>query len=126
MSPPRREPVTCGHCGQLQKCSRTVLEQPVCQVCQLRFARDPKPCPGCGATKVLAFYDAQRRPVMNDITLRNRQLGPEAALQVVEERAPQGFEEVTDVISIGELEQIASSYSRAAGLDVETVNSTQF
>jgi 5-methylphenazine-1-carboxylate 1-monooxygenase len=74
----------------------------------------------------LQHYDAQRRPVMNDITLRNRQLGPEAALQVVEERAPQGFEEVTDVISIGELEQIASSYSKAAGLDVETVNLTQF
>jgi len=62
VSPPRREPVTCGHCGQQQKCSRTVLEHPVCQVCQLRFARDPKPCPGCGATKVLAFYDTQRRP----------------------------------------------------------------
>jgi 2-polyprenyl-6-methoxyphenol hydroxylase-like FAD-dependent oxidoreductase len=74
----------------------------------------------------LQHYDAQRRPVMNDITLRNRQLGPEAALQVVEERAPQGFEEVTDVISIGELEQIASSYSKAASLDVETVNLTQF
>jgi hypothetical protein len=62
VSPPRREPVTCGHCGQQQKCSRTVLEQPVCQVCQLRFACDPKPCPGCGVTKVLAFYDAERRP----------------------------------------------------------------
>ena len=68
MSPPRREPVTCGHCGQQQKCSRTVLEQPVCQVCQLRFARDPRPCPGCGATKVLAFYDTQRRPACAECT----------------------------------------------------------
>jgi hypothetical protein len=62
VSPPRREPVTCGHCGQQKKCSRIILQQPVCQVCQLRFARDPKLCPGCGATKVLAFYDTQRRP----------------------------------------------------------------
>lgn len=52
----------CGHCGQLKKCSRTILEQPVCQICMLRYARAPSPCPGCSATKVLAFYDAQRRP----------------------------------------------------------------
>lgn len=74
----------------------------------------------------LQQYDARRRPVMNDITLRNRQLGPEAALQLIEERAPQGFDEIAGVISTDELERIASTYSRAAGLDVETVNSTQF
>ena len=28
----------------------------------LRFARAAKPCPGCGDTKVLAFYDEQHRP----------------------------------------------------------------
>jgi len=28
---------------------------------------------------------------MNDITLRNRGFGPEAAMQLVEERAPDGF-----------------------------------
>lgn len=28
----------------------------------LRYARAAKPCPGCGALKVLAFYDTQRRP----------------------------------------------------------------
>jgi len=36
-------------------------------------------------------YAAERRPVMNDITLRNRGFGPEAAMQLVEERAPDGF-----------------------------------
>ncbi|MGI8762303.1 MAG: hypothetical protein ACR2LF_13605 [Jatrophihabitantaceae bacterium] len=28
----------------------------------LRFRRAPKPCPGCGETRVLAFYDDQLRP----------------------------------------------------------------
>ena len=74
----------------------------------------------------LQSYDAKRRPVSSDITLRNRQLGPEAALQVVEERAPRGFKNIGDVISIGELERIASSYSKAAGLDVANVNATRF
>src|SRR5207248_5114000 len=36
----------------------------------------------------LARYDSERRPAMNDITLRNRSFGPEAAMQLVEERAP--------------------------------------
>jgi hypothetical protein len=40
-------------------------------------------------------YDRERRPIMNDITLRNRRFGPEAALQLVEERAPNGFPELT-------------------------------
>lgn len=62
MSRPRREPVSCGHCGQLRKCSRLILEQPVCQTCMQRYARAAKPCPGCGQVRVLAFYDSQRRP----------------------------------------------------------------
>ena len=62
MSPPRREPVVCGHCGRPKKCSRVILEQPVCPRCLLRFARAAKACPGCGQVRVLAFYDAARRP----------------------------------------------------------------
>jgi 2-polyprenyl-6-methoxyphenol hydroxylase-like FAD-dependent oxidoreductase len=38
--------------------------------------------------EALAQYDAERRPAMNDITSRNRGFGPEAAMQLVEERAP--------------------------------------
>jgi 5-methylphenazine-1-carboxylate 1-monooxygenase len=72
--------------------------------------------------EALQHYDAQRRPVMNDITLRNRRFGPEAAMQLVEERAPDGFARIDDVISREDLEAIASSFSAAAGLDAETVN----
>jgi len=71
----------------------------------------------------LADYDSERRPVMNDIVLRNRGFGPEAAMQLVEERAPNGFAGISEVISQQELDRIANSFSAAAGLDVETVNS---
>jgi len=72
--------------------------------------------------EALQRYDAERRPVMNDITLRNRRFGPEAAMQLVEERAPDGFARVDDVISRTDLEAITKSFSAAAGLDAETVN----
>jgi 2-polyprenyl-6-methoxyphenol hydroxylase-like FAD-dependent oxidoreductase len=72
--------------------------------------------------EALQYYDATRRPVMNDITLRNRSFGPEAAMQLVEERAPNGFVRIEDVISRHELDSIANSFAAAAGLDVETVN----
>ncbi len=72
--------------------------------------------------EALAHYDAARRPAMNDITLRNRQFGPEAAMQIAEERAPNGFARIEDVISREELETITRSFHAAAGLDAETVN----
>lgn len=70
----------------------------------------------------LAHYDAARRPVMSDITLRNREFGPEAAMQIVEERAPNGFARIEDVISADEMERISQSFQAAAGLDAATVN----
>jgi 5-methylphenazine-1-carboxylate 1-monooxygenase len=73
--------------------------------------------------EALAQYDAERRPAMNDITLRNRGFGPEAAMQLAEERAPHGFARIEHVISREELDSIARSFTTAAGLDVETVNS---
>jgi len=72
--------------------------------------------------EALRRYDIERRPIMNDIVLRNRRFGPEAALQLVEERAPNGFDRIDDVVSQQDLQAIAASFSSAAGLDVETVN----
>jgi 2-polyprenyl-6-methoxyphenol hydroxylase-like FAD-dependent oxidoreductase len=70
----------------------------------------------------LRDYDAVRRPVMNDVTLRNRQFGPEAAMQLAEERAPNGFARIEDVIPRAELEAISSGFLAAAGLGPEAVN----
>ena len=71
----------------------------------------------------LARYDAIRRPVMNDVTLRNRNFGPEAAMQLAEERAPNGFADIEEVIPRAELEAISRSFQIAAGLDPASLNS---
>ncbi len=72
--------------------------------------------------EALALYDAERRPAMNEVTLRNRRLGPEAALQLAEERAPGGFDRIEDVVSRQELEAAVASFSLAAHLDAADVN----
>jgi 5-methylphenazine-1-carboxylate 1-monooxygenase len=72
--------------------------------------------------EALKRYECERRPVLNDITLRNRQFGPEAAMQLVEQRAPSGFDRIDHVITREEIKGIVASFSSAAGLDVETVN----
>jgi 2-polyprenyl-6-methoxyphenol hydroxylase-like FAD-dependent oxidoreductase len=74
------------------------------------------------AVEALQRYDHARRPAMNEITLRNRQFGPEAALQLAEERAPAGFKSIEEVIPRAELEAITASFAAAAGLGVEAVN----
>jgi 5-methylphenazine-1-carboxylate 1-monooxygenase len=74
-------------------------------------------------TDALERYDAERRPVMNDIVLRNRNFGPEAAMQLVEERAPNGFDRIEDVVTRQQLEATVFTFSSAAGLGAEFVNS---
>jgi len=64
--------------------------------------------------EALKRYECERRPIMNDITLRNRQLGPEAAMQLVEQRAPAGFDRIDDVITREEIKVIVASFSSAA------------
>jgi len=60
---------------------------------------------------------------MNDMIVRNRNLGLESILQTAEERAPGGFKHIHDVLSREELETTAVGFKKAAGFDVETVNS---
>ena len=74
------------------------------------------------AIDALHSYDAERRPKMDEVTLRNRRFGPEAALQLVEERAPNGFTRIEDVISRAELDEITNSFAVTAGLDPHSVN----
>lgn len=67
-------------------------------------------------------YDAIRRPATAGVVLSNREGGPERAMAIVEERAPEGFAQIEDVIGQEELEQIASSYKQIAGFDRESLN----
>jgi 2-polyprenyl-6-methoxyphenol hydroxylase-like FAD-dependent oxidoreductase len=75
--------------------------------------------------EALGRYQDQRIAAMNDIILRNRNLGLESILQTAEERAPGGFADIHDVLSQEELEHTAESFKKAAGFDVETVNSRE-
>ncbi|MDB5576104.1 MAG: flavin-dependent oxidoreductase [Bradyrhizobium sp.] len=70
----------------------------------------------------LATYEAERRPATTDLVLLNRRNGPEQVMQIVEERAPDGYDVVTDVLSQQELEDIAANYKRVAGFQVEGLN----
>ncbi len=70
----------------------------------------------------LTAYEAERRPATTDLVMLNRRNGPEQVMQLVEERAPDGFNVVTDVLSLRELEDIAANYKRVAGFQVEGLN----
>jgi 5-methylphenazine-1-carboxylate 1-monooxygenase len=70
----------------------------------------------------LSAYEAERRPATTDLVMLNRRNGPEQVMQLVEERAPDGFGVVTDVLSLQELEDIAANYKRVAGFQVEGLN----
>ena len=73
-------------------------------------------------TAALMAYEAERRPATTELVLLNRRNGPEQVMQLVEERAPDGFDDVTDVLSRQELEAIAANYKRVAGFQVEDLN----
>jgi 2-polyprenyl-6-methoxyphenol hydroxylase-like FAD-dependent oxidoreductase len=73
-------------------------------------------------SQALAAYEAERRPATTDLVLLNRKNGPEQVMQLVEERAPDGYNVVTDVLSQQELEGIAANYKRVAGFQVEALN----
>ena len=70
----------------------------------------------------LDAYEAQRRPATARITLSNRQQGPERVMQIVAERAPEGFDDLDAVISRAELEAIAAEYKQIAGFDRDALN----
>jgi 2-polyprenyl-6-methoxyphenol hydroxylase-like FAD-dependent oxidoreductase len=70
----------------------------------------------------LAAYDAQRRPATGAVVEANRQGGPMRPLALVEQRAPNGFTKLEDVISPHELAQIAEAYKQTAGFDAQMLN----
>jgi 2-polyprenyl-6-methoxyphenol hydroxylase-like FAD-dependent oxidoreductase len=73
-------------------------------------------------TAALEAYETERRPATTELVKLNRRNGPEQVMQLVEERAPDGFKVVTDVLSLKELEDIAANYKRVAGFQVEGLN----
>ena len=69
-----------------------------------------------------ARYEDARREATGRIVLSNRGNGPDQVMQIAEERAPQGFRHIHDVIPREELEAISARYKQLAGFAKEHVN----
>ena len=70
----------------------------------------------------LAFYERERLPRTRELQRVNRAMGPERVMQMIRERAPEGFASIDDVIPRAELEDVAASYKRVAGFEPSVLN----
>ncbi len=87
--------------------SQAILDASVLAGCVRRHADD--------VDEALARYEAVRRPATAAIVAANRGLGPEVPMKLVEERAPDGFDDIADVITEDEIAQVTEAYRRTAG-----------
>ncbi|TVY36296.1 5-methylphenazine-1-carboxylate 1-monooxygenase [Lachnellula subtilissima] len=72
--------------------------------------------------KALTNYQDARLPTTAKICFANRANGPDHVLQLAHERAPDGFENIDDIIGSLELEDVGRAYKLLAGFDMESVN----
>ncbi|MBK4734478.1 flavin-dependent oxidoreductase [Noviherbaspirillum pedocola] len=75
----------------------------------------------CSLPYALKEYEAERLPKTAGIVLRNRMNGPEQVMQLAEERAPNGFDDINAVLPLAEREAISQRYKRLAGFDKQTL-----
>jgi 2-polyprenyl-6-methoxyphenol hydroxylase-like FAD-dependent oxidoreductase len=70
----------------------------------------------------LAAYEADRRPATAQIQRANRRMGPERVIDLAHQRAPDGFEDIHDVIPAEELARVSAEYAEAGGFSAESLN----
>ena len=63
-----------------------------------------------------------RRPPTNRIVLANRGNDPDQVMQLAEERAPGGFDDLDAVIHPDEFREIAQQYKMVAGFDKDELS----
>src|SRR5260370_56170 len=68
------------------------------------------------ALHALWMYEQERLPMTAQIVRMNRKGGPEGVIDAVEERAPDGFTRIDDVLSFAARQAIHRAYASAAGL----------
>ncbi|QBY00461.1 flavin-dependent oxidoreductase [Rhodophyticola sp. CCM32] len=76
---------------------------------------------GRGAAALQA-YEADRRETVNALVLATRGDGPDTVLDIVAERAPDGFGKIDDVMSAADLRDVAARYKSVAGFDIDILN----
>jgi 2-polyprenyl-6-methoxyphenol hydroxylase-like FAD-dependent oxidoreductase len=94
--------------------SQAILDARVLTGCLRYRPRDPE--------RALERYEQIRREATAAIVLANRGQGPEVAMQLVEDRAPDGFARLEEVIGEAELAAIADRYKALAGFAVAELN----
>jgi 2-polyprenyl-6-methoxyphenol hydroxylase-like FAD-dependent oxidoreductase len=77
---------------------------------------------GASVAEALAAYDAERRPATAQLVLSNRRGGPEGVIDLIEARAPDGFDNLDAVASYQEREAIVRGYASLAGYAQSQVN----
>ena len=74
-----------------------------------------------GVVAALERYEATRLPATAAIVHANRGLGPEVPLQLVHERAPDGFDDIDAVITRAEIDEVTEAYRRTAGFALQAL-----
>jgi 2-polyprenyl-6-methoxyphenol hydroxylase-like FAD-dependent oxidoreductase len=69
--------------------------------------------------EALRAYEAERLPATAAVVRSNRQGGPERVIDLVAQRAPDGFADVQDVATQAELESVVRGYASLAGFAVK-------
>jgi 2-polyprenyl-6-methoxyphenol hydroxylase-like FAD-dependent oxidoreductase len=93
--------------------SQAILDARVLTGCLRAFPDEPE--------KALQRYDEIRRPATSSIVLANRGFGPELPMRLVEERAPEGFDRLDEVITPEEILEVTDGYRRTAGFALEAL-----
>ncbi len=70
----------------------------------------------------LRSYEEARRPATADVVRANRDLLAVRAMELAEERAPDGFDRPEDIFAPGEREELAAEFKRVAGFDPDELN----
>jgi 5-methylphenazine-1-carboxylate 1-monooxygenase len=69
----------------------------------------------------LEHYESTRLPPTAAIVEANRGLGPEVPMQLVHERAPDGFDDIDAVITRAEIDAVTESYRSTAGFALQAL-----
>jgi 5-methylphenazine-1-carboxylate 1-monooxygenase len=94
--------------------SQAILDARTLTGCLLSYPDDVE--------QALLRYDEERRPATSAIVLANRGLGPELPMQLVEERAPGGFQSLSDVITPAEILEVTDGYRKMAGFSLQQLH----
>jgi len=70
----------------------------------------------------LQSYDDIRREAVNAVVLANRGDGPDKILDIVAERAPDGYDDIEAVMPLGERQAFADRYKAVTGMTIEELN----